>query len=301
MNINKDNSRVPHLAEKLVCPECGESLKYSDDNLLCRTHGVFPIQNEVVSFIDTEDKVQEDHWLRNASQEMAADKVEAAHEFLQPLKSWMKQQSSISILDAGCGEGAHVSALSQEDGGYIEEGIALDIALSALFTAKRHASQTWQFVHGDMSNLPLKDNSIDAAITFGVLHLTEDPASTLKEIARVVKPGGIVGVWVFSGGSTTVQAGLRSLRAISKLVGPTLTTVIANIMVPFYGLFATRSGLTLKNASWKQVREVMMSNFSPPYMHFIDDKTLMRYFDDAGLDVTANDQKKPTTIWGLKR
>jgi SAM-dependent methyltransferase len=47
---------------------------------------------------------------------------------------------------------------------------------------------------GDAQALPFEDGSLDIAVTSYSLHHISDPAKVLKEMARVVKPGGRVGV-----------------------------------------------------------------------------------------------------------
>ena len=47
---------------------------------------------------------------------------------------------------------------------------------------------------GDLHDLPLADHSIDRARTDRVLQHVEDPVRVLAEIARVLKPGGLVGL-----------------------------------------------------------------------------------------------------------
>src|SRR6202050_644590 len=46
---------------------------------------------------------------------------------------------------------------------------------------------------GDAQALPFADGSVDIAVTSYSLHHISDPAKVLREMARVVKPGGRVG------------------------------------------------------------------------------------------------------------
>jgi SAM-dependent methyltransferase len=47
-----------------------------------------------------------------------------------------------------------------------------------------------EFIHGDIENLPLPDNSIDVIISNCVLNLSTEKAKIFKEAWRVLKPGG---------------------------------------------------------------------------------------------------------------
>ena len=50
---------------------------------------------------------------------------------------------------------------------------------------------------GDVSDLPLEDAEMDAAFAHMVLHYLPSPGEALREMARVVKPGGLVVVVEF--------------------------------------------------------------------------------------------------------
>jgi len=43
---------------------------------------------------------------------------------------------------------------------------------------------------GDLNDLPLPDSSVDATMCVLVLHHIADPGEAIREMARVIKPGG---------------------------------------------------------------------------------------------------------------
>lgn len=49
---------------------------------------------------------------------------------------------------------------------------------------------------GDIHHLPLSDNSIDAVICLAVLEHVEEPTQAMREIHRVLKPGGYAYIYV---------------------------------------------------------------------------------------------------------
>jgi ArsR family transcriptional regulator len=51
-----------------------------------------------------------------------------------------------------------------------------------------------QLAQGELDNLPLADGSVDVAVANMVLHHAPDPAVMLAEMARVVRPGGMIAV-----------------------------------------------------------------------------------------------------------
>ena len=92
------------------------------------------------------------------------------------------------VLDLGCGAGYGTAIMAQS----AKEVIALDVALSALAEGKR----TWKisdtpFMVGDGVWLPLRDGAVDLVVSFQVIEHIRDETCYLKEIGRVLAPGGI--------------------------------------------------------------------------------------------------------------
>lgn len=105
------------------------------------------------------------------------------------------------LLDAGCGPIAHNELLDYGD--RFEKRICLDLSVSALREAKRKLGSRGVYLQGDLTNLPIKSNVIDAAMSFHVIYQlpTELQSQAFKELWRVLKPGGVAVVpywWAFS-------------------------------------------------------------------------------------------------------
>lgn len=54
-----------------------------------------------------------------------------------------------------------------------------------------------QLVRADAERLPLPDASVDLVYSWGVLHHTPDTAGAIREVRRVLRPGGIARVMVY--------------------------------------------------------------------------------------------------------
>ncbi|MEM7345442.1 MAG: methyltransferase domain-containing protein, partial [Chloroflexota bacterium] len=99
------------------------------------------------------------------------------------------------VLDVACGTGvlARTAAGRVEVGGQV---VGVDINEGMLAVAKQKAPHiTWW--HGPAENLPFEDNSFDAVISQFGLMFFEDRQEALKEMMRVLRPGGklAVAVW----------------------------------------------------------------------------------------------------------
>ena len=58
--------------------------------------------------------------------------------------------------------------------------------------ARSAASRKVTLVEGDARRLPFEDGSFDGLTVTYLLRYVDDPAATLRELARVVKPGGVI-------------------------------------------------------------------------------------------------------------
>ena len=99
------------------------------------------------------------------------------------------------ILDVGTGPGA----LAVEIAGRCLSCrvLGIDLAPEMLRTAAQRAAEAGvgervDFQVSDAAQLPLADGSIDAAVSTLSLHHWRDPAAVLRELWRVVRPGGRV-------------------------------------------------------------------------------------------------------------
>jgi len=93
------------------------------------------------------------------------------------------------ILDVGCGTGATMSDL--ENHGWV---VGLDRSMSALkFCRTRQLSR---LVSSEAGEIPFRDDTFDAVVALDVLEHVEDDSQVLREIERVLRPGGLVIVTV---------------------------------------------------------------------------------------------------------
>ena len=102
-----------------------------------------------------------------------------------------------SVLDLGSGGGIDVllSARRVGPGGHV---YGLDMTDEMLELAGRHAAEAGAtnvtLLKGHIEAVPLPAASVDVVISNCVLNLSPDKAAVLAEIARVLRPGGRVGL-----------------------------------------------------------------------------------------------------------
>lgn len=83
------------------------------------------------------------------------------------------------------------------------DGLALGIDISEPMLARavrNEAGPQVGFIKADAQRLPLRDSTVDAAVSTAVLQLVPNPQAALVEIARVLRPGGRLAVMVPTAG-----------------------------------------------------------------------------------------------------
>jgi SAM-dependent methyltransferase len=101
------------------------------------------------------------------------------------------------VLDLGSGGGIDV-LLSAKRVGQSGFAFGLDMTDEMLELARRNAAEAGatnvEFRKGRMEAIPLEEGSVDVVISNCVINLSTDKSAVLAEIARVLRPGGRMGV-----------------------------------------------------------------------------------------------------------
>jgi arsenite methyltransferase len=102
-----------------------------------------------------------------------------------------------TVLDLGSGGGIDV-LLSARRVGATGRAIGVDMTDEMLALARRNAAEAGadnvEFRKGTIEALPLDDATVDVVISNCVINLASDKAAVFREIARVLRPGGRMGV-----------------------------------------------------------------------------------------------------------
>jgi arsenite methyltransferase len=101
------------------------------------------------------------------------------------------------VLDLGSGGGIDV-LLSAKRVGPTGRAIGLDMTDEMLALAQRNAAEAGatnvEFLKGTIEAVPLPADSVDVVISNCVVNLAADKPAVFREIARVLKPGGRIGI-----------------------------------------------------------------------------------------------------------
>lgn len=106
-------------------------------------------------------------------------------------------QPGDTVLDLGSGGGIDVLLSARRVGptGYV---YGLDMTPEMLALARRNAEEARatnvEFLEGNIEQVPLPDSSVDVIISNCVVNLAADKHAVFREMFRVLRPGGHIGV-----------------------------------------------------------------------------------------------------------
>ena len=100
-----------------------------------------------------------------------------------------------TVLDVACGPGNTTRTLVAAVGA---DGLAVGVDSSATMLAKAvrdtPPGSPIGYVRADAVDLPFDDGTVDAVSCYGALYLMDDPFGALREMIRVLTPGGRIAV-----------------------------------------------------------------------------------------------------------
>lgn len=134
----------------------------------------------------------------------AANTLPALRAAKQALLEQLALGRAGNALDVGCGIGGDLAEMARlmPDGTQVS---GLDASETMITEARRRTAGLGTRVSlrvGDAAELPYPDQMFDACRAATVLQHVPDPARVVREMARVTRPGGRVGVLEFDQGTT---------------------------------------------------------------------------------------------------
>ncbi len=203
------------------------------------------------------------------------------------------------VLDAGCGMGRYLRIAAQSGCGHI---VGMD--LSRAVEAARELTAGLDgvsLVRGDLLRLPFSAERFDIIYSLGVLDHTPDPRLAFLGLARLLKPGGRIVIWVYQRERPLVEWMMNFQRAISTRLPLPMLELACRWTAPVgelkRRLFASRRWLVQRfgvamhllsiGVSMHPDREVRMCDtldwYAPRYLsrHTFDE--VSGWFREAGL------------------
>lgn len=137
------------------------------------------------------------------------------------------------VLEIGCGVGTDGLRFAQAGARYT----GVDLTPTAISLAREQFAlygASGRFRVADASALPFGDASFHHVYSFGVIHHAPDPEAIVREMARVLQPGGTFCVMVYNRSSIYYQVEIMVLRRLLRLVlGPAFMPEVLSRLTGF--------------------------------------------------------------------
>lgn len=187
-----------------------------------------------------------------------------------------KFASQKTVLDLGCNNGYGTSILGRDSA----HTIGVDVSPQSVQAARQNnAAPNIEYRVVDGFELPFDDATFDLIVSFQVIEHIFDPAPYLRNIRRVLRPGGTV-IFTTPNAPIRLDPGMKpwnpfhvrefNAAELQELLAPWFTTVVVNGLFAEQTLYDTefrrvqRSKINARNneqlqrqASWKLKRKLI--------------------------------------------
>jgi SAM-dependent methyltransferase len=153
------------------------------------------------------------------------------------------------VLDAGCGMGRYLRIAAESSASLI---VGLDLS-NAVVAARDLTTElpSVAVVRGDLLKPPFPPASFDQIYSLGVLDHTPDPRAAFLALAKLLKPGGKIAVWVYPRERALVESIMNFQRAFTTRMPLHVLAFLCRKAVPLGGLKRT-----LMASQWRLVQRL---------------------------------------------
>ena len=218
------------------------------------------------------------------------------------------------ILDAGCGEGIDLASVALDPRCEVV-GVELSSGGVATSLARSRHLDRAHIVQADLLRLPIASNVFDGAYSYGVVHHTPDPPRAVSEIARTLKPGASLLLYVYEDFSDRqwywrlALALANSARVVTTRLPPALLMGLCRMLSPIVYVLLTLPSRHFRWAArfpyrhgthpWSMVGD-LFDRLSAPIEKRYSRAGAAALAESAGLQVTTVAQQRGWMVHGRK-
>src|SRR3990167_6561491 len=194
------------------------------------------------------------------------------------------------VLECGCGGGQHIALVAP----YAIHHTAVDLNTIDIAKERNKNTTNVTFIEEDITQMDL-GKKFDYVFSIGVVHHTDDPDKTFKNMMKHTKSGGKTIVWVYAKeGNRLVEYIIEPLRKlffcrlsrltllkISKIITALMYPIIYTIyllplkFLPYYKYFMNFKKLTFYRNTLN-----VFDKLNAPQVNFIDYERIKKWFSE---------------------
>jgi SAM-dependent methyltransferase len=219
-------------AESLRCLTCGHALESDGSGGYvcpdCRRS--YPQKNGVACFVDSGAYADSFgfQWHRYSRTQLDDDQChESESDFRKRTGFKPEDLKGKLVLDVGCGMGRFAEVATR----WGARVVGIDLSAAAQMAARNLANREFVALQADVFALPFAPETFDFIYSIGVLHHTPDCEKAVKTLPKYLKPGGYLGVWLYSGYNKWYRFS-DLYRRVTHRMPPRLLHSILSVAVP---------------------------------------------------------------------
>ena len=284
----------------LRCPSCGGSLNERPAALECGAcKSSFPAIDGVVRFVHAERYARSFgfQWRVYARTQMDTENSrESESDFRKRTGLEPRDLRGKLVLDVGCGMGRFAEVASR----WGAQVVGVDLSAAAEVAARNLADRkAVNIFRADVFSLPFAPESFDYIYSLGVLHHTPNCEGAFKRLPRLLKLGGTIILWVYSGYNRWYRVSDLYRRVTHRLPSRWLHA-LCHVAIPLYyvhmglrrmpvigrpasGLLYCALPISLHPQAAMRVLDTF-DWYSPNYQSKHTYEQVFRWFEDSGLE-----------------
>ncbi len=225
------------LQDILRCLSCGAALESDQsEGFVCTgCKRAYSKVNGIVRFVDAQHYAASFgfQWHRYQKTQLDHDEVrESDRQFRMKTALRPEELKGKLVLDVGCGMGRFAEVATR----WGARVVGIDLSAAAEVAAKNLADRDFVAFQADVFALPFAPESFDVIYSVGVLHHTPDCEAAVKALAKYLKPGGTLAVWLYSGYNKWYRFSDFWRRFTHRMKPQTLHGILKVAVPVFYNL-----------------------------------------------------------------
>jgi SAM-dependent methyltransferase len=295
---------MPELEELLRCPWCqmGGLDKQGEEFVCSSCARRYPIVGGIPRLVDSlpadAEQVQrvfdfehrrfKDSWYTRFEPRLV-------EQFLEDCQLPREYFHGKRVLDAGCGSGRWTYALAELGA----DVVAIDFTAGGLESAREALGDrpNVAFCQADLLNLPLRPESFDFVVSWGVLHHTSNTRDAFSNLPPLLKAGGMLYVMVYERASPLQLFFTNWLRALMRRLPDERryaacrflvieNPIVYRVLAPF--LMVSRYDPANAELDRRTLQFGLFDAYSPRHNHVHTPDEVVGWFRECGFEqVTA--------------
>lgn len=298
----------------LRCLDCQGHLDGRGNELVCVGCGrKYPIVHGVARFVDEQRYAGSFgfQWKIHARTQLDTDASNRSEMAFRRRTGFAPENlAGKLVLDVGCGMGRFADVASRW-GAHV---VGIDLSVASEVAVRNLGGRDADIFQADVFRLPFAAESFDFIYSIGVLHHTPDCEGAFKSLSPLLKPGGRIAVWLYSGYNPWYRMS-DVYRKMTRRMPSRLLLAMCYAAVPLYAVHRAFRALPIagRRASSALAYAIPMSFnpdrawrildtfdwYSPWYQSKHTYGEVFRWFEECGLD-DLKVMEEPLAVQGRK-